>query len=191
MIPFGLKNAHLEFQNIMNNIFNPCTSFSIVCIDDFFFIFSNFIDQHFKHLQNFQKIVKDRLVIFAPKIKLFQISIRFLGFEIYQGIVKPIQRVVKFTSKFSNEIKDRNQLQRFLRGLNYVSDFYPILRTIIKPLFHRLRQNPKPWTQEYTKIVKTVKQQVKTLLSLRILNPNVFPIIEIDASNLGYGGILK
>ena len=157
-----------------------------------FFIFSNFIDQHFKHLQNFQKIVKDNgLVIFAPKIKLFQISIRFLGFEIYQGIVKPIQRVVKFTSKFSNEIKDRNQLQRFLRSLNYVSDFYPILRTIIKPLFHRLRQNPKPWTQEYTKIVKTVKQQVKTLLSLRILNPNVFPIIEIDASNLGYGGILK
>ena len=31
---FGLKNAPLEFQNIMNDIFNDYTRFSIVYIDD-------------------------------------------------------------------------------------------------------------------------------------------------------------
>ena len=34
VIPFGLKNAPLEFQNIMNDIFNDYTRFSIVYIDD-------------------------------------------------------------------------------------------------------------------------------------------------------------
>jgi len=34
VMPFGLKNAPSEFQNIMNDIFNPYTSFIIVCIDD-------------------------------------------------------------------------------------------------------------------------------------------------------------
>ena len=73
------------------------------------------------NLENFQKIVRENdLVIYAPKIKLFQTTIRFLGFEIYQGMIKPIQRSIKFSSKFSDEIKDKTQLQRFLGSLNYV-----------------------------------------------------------------------
>ena len=55
--------------------------------------------------------------------------IRFLGFEIYQGTIKPIQRSIEFGSKFPDEIKGKTQLQRFLESLNYVSNFYPNLRT--------------------------------------------------------------
>lgn len=33
-ISFGLKNAPMEFQNIMNEIFNPHMDFIIVYIDD-------------------------------------------------------------------------------------------------------------------------------------------------------------
>ena len=84
-MPFGLKNAPSEFQNMMNEIFNEYTRFSIVYIDDVL-IFSNSIEEHFKHLKIFQKIVRDNgLVISTTKIKLFQTNIRFLGFDIYQG----------------------------------------------------------------------------------------------------------
>ena len=77
------QNAPSEFQNMMNEIFNEYTRFSIVYIDDVL-IFSNSIEEHFKHLKNFQKIVRENgLVIFATKIKLFQTNIRFLGFDIY------------------------------------------------------------------------------------------------------------
>ena len=34
VMPFGLKNAPSEFQNIMNDIFTPFTDFSIVYIDE-------------------------------------------------------------------------------------------------------------------------------------------------------------
>ena len=49
----------------------------------------------------------------APRIKLFQPKIRFLGFELCQEMIKPIQRSIEFANKFSNEIKDKNQLQNF------------------------------------------------------------------------------
>ena len=62
---------------------------------------------------------------------------------------------------------------------------------MIKPLFQRLKKNPKPCSDEHTQVVKQVKSQVKELPCLGILHPDAFPIIETDASNIGYGGILK
>ena len=123
VMPFGLKNAPSEFQNMMNEIFNDYTRFSIVYIDDVL-IFSNSIEEHFKHLKKFQKIVRENgLVISATKIKLFQTKIRFLGFDIYQSQIKPIQRAIEFANNFPDEIKDKTQLQRFLGSLNYVAEF--------------------------------------------------------------------
>ena len=142
---FGLKNTPSEFQNIMNDIFNAYTGFSIVYIDDVL-IFSNSIEEHFQNLRIFQKLVRENgLVISTLKIKIFQTKIRFIGFEIYQGTIKPIQRAIEFANKFPEELKDKNQLQRFLGSLNYVTEFYPNLRTLIKPLFQRLKKNFAPW----------------------------------------------
>ena len=72
-----------------------------------------------------------------------------------------------------------------------MAEFYPNLRILIKPLFQRLKKNHLPWSDEHTQVVKQVKSQVKELPCLGILHPEAFPIIETDASNIGYGGILK
>ena len=70
-MPFGLKNAPSEFQNIMNEIFNQYSHFFIVYIDDVL-IYSKSIDEHWKHLHLFARIIKSNgLVVSASKIKLF------------------------------------------------------------------------------------------------------------------------
>ena len=108
-MPFGLKNAPSEFQNIMNDIFTPYTSFIIVYIDDVLVI-SNTIDQHFKHLQTFIHIIKKNgLAVSASKLVLFQTKFRLLGHDIYRGTIKPIMRSLAFADKFSDEIKDKTQ----------------------------------------------------------------------------------
>ena len=89
-----------------------------------------------------------------PKIKLFQTKIRFLGFEIHLGLIKPIQMSIEFASNFPDQITDKTQLQRFLGCLNYVSNFLQNIRLISKPLFERLKKNPKPGTEEHTKTVQ-------------------------------------
>ena len=45
VIPFGLKNAPSEFQNVTNDIFNSFSHFTIVYIDDVL-VYSKSIDEH-------------------------------------------------------------------------------------------------------------------------------------------------
>jgi hypothetical protein len=78
-----------------------------------------------------------------------------------------------------------------LGSLNYVADFYQNLRKQCKALFDRLQTNPPPWTDVHTSIVQDIKKYVKTLPCLGIPTINSFKIVETDASNIGFGGILK
>ena len=87
---------------------------------------------------------------------LFQTKIRVLGNDIYRGTIKPIQRSLTFADKFSDEIKGKTQLQRFLGCLNYVSDFFPHLKQLCAPLYSRLRKNPKPWSPDKLKMASNL-----------------------------------
>ena len=108
VMPFGLKNSPSEFQNIMNDIFTHFTDFSIVYMDDVL-IFSKTIDDHWKHLDIFVKVIKHNgLVVSTTKINLFNDKIRFLGHNIYKGTISPINRAIQFVDKFPKEIKDKN-----------------------------------------------------------------------------------
>ncbi|CAL9010817.1 unnamed protein product [Prunus brigantina] len=51
--------------------------------------------------------------------------------------------------------------------------------------------NPPPWSSVHTEIVKQIKSHVKTLPCLGIPTTDSFKIVETDASDIGYGGILK
>ena len=67
-------------------------------------------------------------MVSTPKIKLFQTQVRFLGFDIHYGLIKPIDRVIQFVDNFPDQILDKTQLHRFLGSLNYILDFYQNLR---------------------------------------------------------------
>ena len=153
-MPFGLKNAPSEFQRIMNDIFNPYFKFCIVYIDDVL-IFSNFIEQHFKHLKTFLHVLKaSSLIVSKKKISLFQTRVRFLGHYICQGTIVPIERSLEFANRFPDKILDKTQLQRFLGSLNYVLDFCPNINRIAKPLHDRLKKNLILWIDEHTKVIQ-------------------------------------
>ena len=173
-VPFGLKNAPSEFQNIMNDIFTHFTDFSIVYIDDVL-IFSKSIDDHWKHLDIFFKVIKHNgLIVSATKVNLFQDKIRFLGHNIYKGTLSAIDGAIQFANQFLDEIKYKNQLQRFLGSLNYVSDYFQGLRKICRPLYKRLEKNPPPWTDRHTMIIRQIKKYVKQLPCIVIPSPQYF-----------------
>ena len=65
------------------------------------------------------------------------------------------------------------------------------MRKKCKPLFERLKSNPPPWSDIRTSLVQQIKSHVKTLPCLGILTIGAFKIVETDASDVGYGGILK
>ena len=124
-------------------------------------------------------------------MKLFQTTVRFLGHNINQGKIVPIDRSIEFASKFSDEIKDKTQLQRFLENLNYITGYYPNLSQDAAILYARLKKDPSPQTEEHSKAVQKIKLKVKQLPCLSLVKTNWKKVVETDASNIGYGGILK
>lgn len=56
----------------------------------------------------------------------------------------------------------------------------------MQTLFDRLRRNPPTWSS----VIQEIKKYVNTLPCRGIPSPNSFKIVQIDASNIGYGGIL-
>ena len=122
---------------------------------------------------------------------MFKDKIRFLGHNIYKGTLSPIDKAIQFADKFPDEIKDKNQLQRFLGNLNYVSNYFQGLRKICRPLYKRLEKKPPTSTKKHTMIIKQIKKYVKQLPCIVIPSPNTFKIVETDNSDIGYGGILK
>jgi hypothetical protein len=61
----------------------------------------------------------------------------------------------------------------------------------VKPLLDKLRKNPVPWSDKHIALMHQIKKQVQEILCLYIVNPLAPKIVETDASELGYGGILK
>ena len=65
------------------------------------------------------------------------------------------------------------------------------MRKQCKPLFDRLKSNPPLWSNVHTSLVQQIKSHVKTLPCLGIPTIGAFKIVETNASDIGYGGILK
>ena len=106
-MPFGLNNAPSVFQNIMNDIFNSFSHFTIVYIDDVL-VYSCSINEHEKHLYSFLDTIKrNGFVVSAKKIKLFQTKVCFLGYDISEGQIRPIDRAIQFADKFPDVITNK------------------------------------------------------------------------------------
>ena len=71
------------------------------------------------------------------------------------------------------------------------ANFHKDMRKQCKPLFDQLKSNPPPWSDIHTSFVKQIKSHVKTLPCLGIPTVGAFKIVETDAFDIGYGGILK
>jgi DNA-binding transcriptional ArsR family regulator len=62
---------------------------------------------------------------------------------------------------------------------------------ITKSLNDKLRKNIVSWLDEHNKIIRQIKKQIKKIHYPHIANPLAPKIVETNASELGYEGILK
>lgn len=139
-----------------------------------------------------KKVLRNGLVVLAEKMKLCQLKIRFLGHDIENGTIIHIDRAIEFASKFPDEIKDRkNNCKEFLGNLNYVADFYKGLAQDGACLYQRLKKQRSTWNDNHASAVRKMKLKVKQIPCLSLANLKWFKIVEIDASYVGDGGILK
>ena len=69
--------------------------------------------------------------------------------------------------------------------------FFPKLRQECSILLDKHKINPQTWSEAHTQKVRYLKEKIHSLSCLCLSHPKTFMIVETDASELGYGEILK
>ena len=89
-------------------------------------------------------------------------------------------------------MNDKKILQQFLGIMNYARNYIDNLAKLAGPLYAKLRKNgQKYFNSEDIKLVKAIKEKVKYLKPLELPLDDNYLIIETDASQEGWGAILK
>nr|WOA03487.1 reverse transcriptase [Atractylodes mild mottle virus] len=192
VVPFGLKQAPSIFQRHMNNAFREFEEFCCVYVDDIL-VFSKNETEHRKHVIAILEQCKNLGIILSKKkAHLFKTKINFLGLEIDQGTHKPQNHILEHIHKFPDRLEDKKQLQRFLGILTYASDYIPKLAQIRKPFQAKLKKDVTwSWTDSDTSLMIKIKKGLKSFPTLYHPKLEDKLIIECDASDSFWGGILK
>lgn len=141
----------------------------ILCYIDDILVFSKDVKEHIIHLQKFYDLVYNNgLVLFATKMEVAQINVKYLGMDIENERVKVQKHIFETIFKFLDKLIEKTQLQRFLRCVNYVYGYFPFLAAKRKLLNKRFFKNPLEWSKEMIATVKRIKQVSQSLLALRL-----------------------
>lgn len=140
------------------------------------------MNQHFKHLKTFFNVIKrNGLIISTQNLKLCHTKIWFLGHDILNITIKPIQQSIKFADKLTDEFKDKNEFQKCL----VISIVLHIFLKIYIPKFQKIHP---AWSHKHTQLVIHFKSKVNSFQYLG--TPNLYALI-IDESDNSLSRILK
>lgn len=191
VMPFGLKNAPQIFQRKMDSIFKDY-DFIFVYVDDVLILSDN-IESHLKHLDIFIELcIKNGLALSEKKTKLIQEQIEFLGMKIDGKGIELQSHILEKISSFPDKLIDKKHVQSFLGILNYASDFIKNLASLRKP-FQDLLKKDKIFSfdKSLENQVKKIKEYCKKLPKLQLPKDNDDLILETDASENYWSGVLK
>ncbi|UME39644.1 reverse transcriptase [Pueraria virus A] len=192
VMPFGLKQAPSIFQRCMDESFLQFDKYCMVYVDDIL-VFSDTEKQHHEHVKEIlTQCKKLGIILSSKKAQLCKNKINFLGLEIDSGSLVLQKHIGEHLDAFPDHLEDRKSLQRFLGTLNYISNYFPRIAQLRQPLQAKLKKEVHwIWTQQDTDLVKKIKSKVGVLPTLYNPSPDDQLIIETDASDLYWGGILK
>ncbi|KAG2657454.1 hypothetical protein PVAP13_1KG280231 [Panicum virgatum] len=117
---------------------------------------------------------------------------KFFSHEIGEGKNYLQDHIAKKFLQFPDVINDKKTLQQFLGIVNYVRNYIENLAKLAGPLYANLRKNgEKHFNSEDIRLVRVIKEKVKQLKPLELPLDDYYFIIETDASEIGWGAILK
>jgi hypothetical protein len=164
-MPFGLRNAAQTFQRFMDSLFKHLPLvFSYL---DNLIIASHTLEEHHEHLRQIFTILQENgLQINPAKCVFAAAAVEFLGHQVDQHGVRPLQRHVQAISDFPPP-QDVKQVQRFLGMVNFYRRFLPDITCTLQPLTDALRGAPK--TLEWPPAAAF--KEAKAALAAAVLRP--------------------
>lgn len=192
-MPFGLKNAGMSFQRLMDRVLSGLP-FVFVYIDDIL-VASPDLASHLVHLKAvFQRLKDAGLVLNIAKCEFAKSSVEFLGHRISSAGSAPLTDKVEAVVKFPppSTVKE---LQQFLGMLNFYRKFLPGVAQLLCPLTDALKGGPAGSTKLiWSELMGTAFVAAKNALAAATCLVHPVPSAELalacDASSTHVGAVL-
>ena len=182
-MPFGLRNAPLHFQSVMNRILAPLLHRNLEV----------YLDDNLVHARTMEELVDTLMNVFSllrqhglklnkKKCQFGVTEVEFLGHIVNSnGLRVSPERIESLLGiQLPTTIKE---LRSFLGATNYVRDFLDGYSVIAKPLYEMLGSSKlrgsrplPPWTEESIAAFNKVRDLIKNTPTLYFLDSNL-PII--------------
>ncbi|CAM4676289.1 unnamed protein product [Lepidochelys kempii] len=192
VLPFGLRNAPATFQRLVDGLLAGLGEYAVAYLDDVA-IFSDSWADHLEHLQKvLERIREAGLTVKAKKCQIGLNRVTYLGHQVGQGTISPLQAKVDAIQKWPVP-KSKKQVQSFLGLAGYYRRFVPHYSQIAAPLTDLTKKkqpNAVQWTGRCQKAFNKLKA---TLMSDPVLRAPDFDkpfLVTTDASERGVGAVL-
>ena len=192
VLPFGLTNGPASFQRYINDsLMEYLDDFVSAYLDDIL-IFSKNAKEHRKHVRLVLSKLRDAgLQIDLKKCDFHVTETKFLGLIITtEGMrMDPVKvQAIRDWDTPSNVV----QVQSFLGFCNFYRRFVQGFAHMTKPLTELTRKGALfKWTDDCGRAFQALKDRVSLEPLLLHFDRNKEAILEVDASDWAYGGVLS
>ena len=138
VVPFGMKFYTSICSRIINNLLTGYNEFVTSFVDDLI-IYSESFNDHIKYVDLIlSKLKSCGITLNQSKCSFASTTVKFLGFEVDQGKIKPTDDKIDAIRTFPRSTT-KKEFRSFLGLLNYYRKFVPNLATEIALLTEMLK----------------------------------------------------
>ncbi|KAI2647622.1 Retrovirus-related Pol polyprotein from transposon 17.6 [Labeo rohita] len=189
VMAFGMRNAPATFQRLMRLVLQDvpdCEAY----LDDIV-IFSPSWEEHMNSLRTvFARLAKALLTVNLAKCEFAKATITYLGKQVGQGQVKPVNAKITAITEFPRP-SNRRELRRFLGMIGYYRGFCRNFATLVVPLTDLLRPSRKfVWSLECEHAFNGAKDLLCKAPILAAPDFSRAFLLEVDASGVAAGAVL-
>lgn len=194
-LPFGLRNASQNFQNLVDVVLKPLKQndtrqYFYPYIDDIV-IHSTDVQTHFQDLKNVLGCLqKAGLTVNPSKCHFLYSKVKFLGYVVSKEGIELNPEKCEAVSNFPRPV-DKKALERFLGLSGWCAKFVKGYSQIVEPLNELRRKDVEwRWSEACEKAFVTLKQEISSVVSLTLPNFQLPFEVHTDASVKGLGAAL-
>ena len=188
--PFGLSQAPVYFQLLIDKVLMGCSKFAMGYLDDII-IFSNSELEHLRHIEEiFTRLEGFGLKMKREKCNFFKKHIQYLGHLIAEDGFTPLPEKLKSIQNMPKP-KTPKEVKQFLSLIGYYRKFVPRFSNIARSLTNLTRHDTEfIWTEKCDKAFKHLKELLMQHPILRYPDPGRGYTTFTDASSIGWAAVL-
>ena len=188
-LPFGISSAQDVFQTCMSEIFEDTEGVEVV-VDDIL-VWGIDEKQHDMRLEKVLQRARSRnLKLNKEKSQIKQRQVTYLGHILSEERIKPDPKKIQAITDMKSPT-NKEELQRFLGMVTYLSKFIPHFSEMSTPLRILLEKNTEwHWDTQQAQAFGHLKDMVTSHPTLSYFDPTKPTKISADASSHGMGAVL-